>query len=430
MFVIPVTSQQMAGAIASYRAYVTDELILESSQVQLLRAAIADGQLAAARAAWLTAHLTWHRIGGAYDAFGDLGLSIDGTADRLQAGVDSPQFTGFHKVEMDLWQNDDLTAAAGDTGTLLTDVNELARQFPGESIPATELPLRTHEILEDALRDELSGDDDYGSGTDMASVEADVDGTRELLALLAPVLAPRAPDLEATVGHRTGHAGRGPGGDPGERAVGGGHRRAAGATGAGRRGHRRRPRNPGPRPRAPPGRGVDDVTIDRRKFLLRSGLGAVGASAALSASAEADAVTPSAPVADAKSDATLGPVPFEGRHQAGILTPAPPAAAFLALDVIAEDRSTLTDLLRTITGAGPVPHGRRGPAGPGNAEPPVGQRHTRARRPPRRPDGHPGGVDDPLRRPLRAGDAEAHPSHHHAGLPQRRPERRSSWGAT
>jgi deferrochelatase/peroxidase EfeB len=91
------------------------------------------------------------------------------------------------------------------------------------------------------------------------------------------------------------------------------------------------------------------VTIDRRKFLLRSGLGAVGALGALSTSGDADALTSSAPLADAKSDATLGPVPFEGRHQAGILTPAPPAAAFLALDVIAEDRPTLTDLLQTIT---------------------------------------------------------------------------------
>jgi high-affinity iron transporter len=199
MVMIPVTTQQMAGAISSYRAYVTQELTLESSQVQLLGTAIATGQLAPARSAWLTAHLTWHRIGGAYDAFGNLGLSIDGTADRLQDGVTSAQFTGFHKVEMDLWQNDNLTDAASDTATLLSDVKELAVQFPSEAIPATELPLRTHEILEDALRDELSGDDDYGSGTDMSSVEADVDGTRELLSLLAPLLGQRAPDLVSTV---------------------------------------------------------------------------------------------------------------------------------------------------------------------------------------------------------------------------------------
>ena len=58
---------------------------------------------------------------------------------------------------------------------------------------------------------------------------------------------------------------------------------------------------------------------------------------------------PSPPWRTAGGDATLGPVPFEGPHQAGILTPAPPAAAFLALDVIAEDRGTLAELLRTIT---------------------------------------------------------------------------------
>lgn len=91
------------------------------------------------------------------------------------------------------------------------------------------------------------------------------------------------------------------------------------------------------------------MTIDRRKFLLGSGLGAVGAIGALAGTGDADAAISSAPVADARSDATLGPVPFEGPHQAGILTPPPPAAAFLALDVIAEDRPTLAELLRTIT---------------------------------------------------------------------------------
>jgi high-affinity iron transporter len=195
---IPVTSQQLAPAISAYRSYVTSVLTLESTQVQALGTAIAGGQLAMARAAWLTAHLTWHRIGGAYDAFGDLGSAIDGTAGGLVGGADNAQFTGFHKVELDLWQSDDLAAAAADATTLGADVHQLAVKFPSEAIPATELPLRTHEILEDALRDELSGDDDYGSGTDMASVEADVDGTRELLMLLTPALRPRAPRLVAT----------------------------------------------------------------------------------------------------------------------------------------------------------------------------------------------------------------------------------------
>jgi len=109
------------------------------------------------------------------------------------------------------------------------------------------------------------------------------------------------------------------------------------------------------------------VTIDRRRFLLRSGVGAVGALAALSGPGEADAATAAPAPAGAGGDATLGRVPFEGPHQAGILTAPPPAAAFVALDVLAEDRPTLAELLRTITGrarfltAGGVP--ARSPAG-------------------------------------------------------------------
>jgi high-affinity iron transporter len=194
---IPVTAHQMAGAVASYRAYVTGQLALLSGQVQLLQAAVTGGQLAGAEAAWLTAHLTWHRIGGAYDAFGALGTDIDGTAGGLGDGIESPQFTGFHKVELDLWQNHDLAAAAADASVLAGFTRRLVAQFPDDTILPAELPLRAHEILEDALRDELSGDDDYGSGTDMASVEADVDGTRELLGLLSPLLSARAPDLVA-----------------------------------------------------------------------------------------------------------------------------------------------------------------------------------------------------------------------------------------
>jgi deferrochelatase/peroxidase EfeB len=88
------------------------------------------------------------------------------------------------------------------------------------------------------------------------------------------------------------------------------------------------------------------MTIDRRRFLVGSGLSAVGAVAALTASGDAVADT-TTPISG--NDATLAAVPFEGLHQAGILTPVPPAATFLALDVIAEDRPTLAELLKTIT---------------------------------------------------------------------------------
>ncbi len=90
------------------------------------------------------------------------------------------------------------------------------------------------------------------------------------------------------------------------------------------------------------------MNIDRRRFLQRSGLGAVGTFAALARGGVADAVEPVATKAATERDATLA-VAFEGVHQAGIVTPAPRAATFAALDVTAGDSSTLAELLKTIT---------------------------------------------------------------------------------
>jgi high-affinity iron transporter len=59
----------------------------------------------------------------------------------------------------------------------------------------TNLPLRAHEILEDALRDHLSGLDDEGAGAAYAETFADVQVTRAVLGALAPLIDARAPSV-------------------------------------------------------------------------------------------------------------------------------------------------------------------------------------------------------------------------------------------
>jgi iron uptake system EfeUOB component EfeO/EfeM len=197
--------QTEVGPMSTYRTYAARELSVVRTDVSTLAAAISAGNLAEAESDWLTAHLAWLDIGqddGAYGCFGDLGGEIDGTAAGLVGGIASPQFTGFHKVELDLWTDGNLAAAAADTATLEQLVETLVAIPIGTELPATGVGvanwvLRPHEILEDALRDTLTGDDDYGSGTGLASITADVTAVRQLLGLLSPVLDPLAPNLVA-----------------------------------------------------------------------------------------------------------------------------------------------------------------------------------------------------------------------------------------
>jgi iron uptake system EfeUOB component EfeO/EfeM len=192
-----------AQPLYEYRHYVAGELATLQTQVAALITAIGSGNLAQAQTAWLAAHLTWLDIGqddGAYGCFGELGRQIDGTAAGLATGTASQDFTGFHKLEFDLWTDRDLATAATDAEELQSSVAKLVKIPLASELPANKAGignwvLRPHEIMEDANRDTLTAEDDYGSGTDLASLTADIAATREFLNLLAPVIDPLAPGL-------------------------------------------------------------------------------------------------------------------------------------------------------------------------------------------------------------------------------------------
>ncbi|MFE0458703.1 iron uptake transporter permease EfeU [Kitasatospora sp. NPDC058965] len=197
--VLPVSEDDLKGPLDQYKAYVNGGLAELLTLTQKLQADVHGGDLAAARADWLTAHLKYSSLGAAYGTFADLDKKINGRADGLPDGVADKDFTGFHRVEYGLWHGQgaaDLTPAADQ---LTADVADLVQKFPGQDFDPTDLPLRTHEILENTLQFELTGDTDEGSGTNLATAQANTAGTRELLTVLQPLIEQRSPELLATV---------------------------------------------------------------------------------------------------------------------------------------------------------------------------------------------------------------------------------------
>jgi iron uptake system component EfeO len=194
--ILPVTRNDLFGPARQYHDWVAAGLTTLASQADGLAADVRTGNLGAARTAWLTAHLTYQRLGAAYDAFGDFGDEIDGLPDS-QAGVHDPDWTGFHRLEYGLWHGQGAGQLTGVANKLVADIRGLRASWPDQEIDLIDMGLRTHEILENALQFQLSGHDDYGSGTTLATTQANIDGTRELLTILRPLLARRYAGLPA-----------------------------------------------------------------------------------------------------------------------------------------------------------------------------------------------------------------------------------------
>ncbi len=92
---------------------------VQTDTAALLDAVRTDPVAATTKAAWLSAHLDYIRLGAAYGTFGDLDAAINGRPDGLADGVDDPAFTGFGRLEHELWQQ----PAGGDAVVIATQLD-------------------------------------------------------------------------------------------------------------------------------------------------------------------------------------------------------------------------------------------------------------------------------------------------------------------
>jgi high-affinity iron transporter len=196
----PVTAAALTPPNAKYQAYAAAQLTQLAHDVATIETDLRHGHIAQAKRDWLPAQLDWERVGASYDSFGDLGLAVDGLPDGLPNGVSDKDFTGLHRLEYGLWHGQSAGQLLAVAETLAKNVATVQRNLTSDDLTGdpTQLPIRAHEIIEDALRDHLSGIDDEGGGAAFAQTYADTQVDRVVLGYLAPLLNARQKGLVAT----------------------------------------------------------------------------------------------------------------------------------------------------------------------------------------------------------------------------------------
>jgi len=195
----PMPDLALGAPVAAYRAYVGRNLPGLLADSRTLVADVAAGDLARARTDWLTAHLDYERLGAAYNSFGDFDDEINGMASGLPLGTADPSWTGFFRIEFGLWHGQSAAELLPLTKGLVSAVQGLITDFPSEEVDPGDVPLRSHEILENALQFQLTGIADYGSGTTLATLYANTQGTQAVLATITGLITARDPQLLAAI---------------------------------------------------------------------------------------------------------------------------------------------------------------------------------------------------------------------------------------
>ena len=187
---------KLAEATKSYQRYVNsqaDALMTKTAEfVNAVKASKVDD----AKALFPVARTYWERIEPVAESFGDLDPRIDAREADLEQGQ---EFTGFHRLEKDLWVSGLQADSPAIADRLLADVNEIVTKSKSVELTPVQLANGAKELLDEVATGKITGEEDTFSHTDLWDFRANVDGSQAAVAALRPVVQERDPALASTL---------------------------------------------------------------------------------------------------------------------------------------------------------------------------------------------------------------------------------------
>jgi iron uptake system component EfeO len=190
---------KLAQATASYQRYVKSQTAALLDKTQEFVDAVKAGDVAKAKALFPVARTYWERIEPVAEIFGDLDPKIDGREEVVEEGM---EFTGFHRIEKDLWVTGDISGSGPMADRLMTDVKEIVALANAEKLSPLQLANGAKELLDEVATGKITGEEDRYSHTDLWDFNANLEGSKAAISSLRPVLEERSPDLVATLDQR------------------------------------------------------------------------------------------------------------------------------------------------------------------------------------------------------------------------------------
>jgi iron uptake system component EfeO len=187
---------QLAGASTSYAQYVGTQSAALQEETRKFTEAVKSGNVNDAKAQYATTRVYYERIEPVAEKFGDLDPSIDAREADLEPGQ---QFTGFHRLEKDLWVSGLQPDSGQIADKLNTDVADLVTKAGTLQLTTVDLANGAKELLDEVATRKITGEEETFSHTDLWDFQANVDGSKGAIQALRPVLQQRDPALVSSL---------------------------------------------------------------------------------------------------------------------------------------------------------------------------------------------------------------------------------------
>jgi iron uptake system component EfeO len=201
-----VVQKQVEAANEQYHAYVEDEAGQLLTGTRQFVAAYKAGDDSKARSLYAATRVHWERIEPVAESFGDLDPKMDAREADLEEGQ---KWTGWHRLEKDLWPPKDAaytaltkTERATYAEQLMADTDTLHGRIEKLSFTVDQIGNGAKSLLDEVATGKVTGEEEIWSHTDLYDFQANVDGARVAYEGLRPVLKVKNPTLDTELEQR------------------------------------------------------------------------------------------------------------------------------------------------------------------------------------------------------------------------------------
>ena len=185
---LKVNQTALDDAVAKYKTFVLEQSDLLAPRTQAFAAAVEGGDVEQAKALYAPGRIPWETLEPVAELFPEVDGAIDSRVDDHN-GPNDPKWTGWHRIEKGLWEDNSTAGLAPFAQQLVIDTNGLIAKVKVLAIAPEVMTNGAAALIEEAAQTKITGEEDRYSHTDLVTFQANLDGAKEIVGLLTPVLA-------------------------------------------------------------------------------------------------------------------------------------------------------------------------------------------------------------------------------------------------
>lgn len=183
-----VAPLDLVAPIAEYKIYVNENAQNFVKDTRLFTDAVKAGDIERAKQLFGPTRMHYERIEPVAELFSDLDASIDSRADDHEKAEQDPGFTGFHRIEYALWEQNSTQEMGPFADRLMSDVLELQKRLTELTFPPEKVVGGAAVLMEEVAATKISGEEDRYSHTDLWDFQANFEGAYKIVELLRPLV--------------------------------------------------------------------------------------------------------------------------------------------------------------------------------------------------------------------------------------------------